>query len=189
MKKEANRESIGFDFDKVFVNYPPFIPSFLIEYLYKRRNHNLSYRFPGKIEQKIRKLSHFPFLRPPIKENIDSLKKIYEKNDLKIYLVSSRFSFLKDRTYLWDKINNIFKYFEGIYFNFNDNQPHIFKDTIIKQEGIKKFIDDDLDLLHYLSGRNPKVKFYWINKKSKKRLLPKNIIHIKNLAEFLNKHV
>lgn len=188
MKNKFNAQRIGFDFDKVFVNYPPFIPGSLIEYLYKRRNHNLSYRFPGKLEQKIRILSHIPFFRPPIKENIESLKKIYEKNDSRIYLVSSRFSFLKDRTELWDRVNNIFRYFEEIYFNFADEQPHIFKNRIIKKARIEKFIDDDLDLLLYLSERNTKVKFYWINKKGIKKLLPKNIVRIKNLEEFLNKY-
>lgn len=182
-------QRIGIDFDKVFVNYPPFIPGFIIEYLYKRRNHGLSYRIPGKIEQKIRIFSHLPIFRHPIKNNIESLRKIFDKGDSKIFLVSSRFSFLRDRTNLWDKRNNMFKYFEKTYFNFADEQPHIFKDKIIKKERIEKFIDDDLDLLNYLSGKNPLVKFYWISNKNTHKKLAENIFHIKNLEEFLNKHV
>lgn len=180
---------LAFDFDGIFIDKPPFIPKEILEKLHKKKSHNLSYRFPGKIEQKIRVLSHAPFFRPPIKNNIESLKRIVAKGNSKIYLVSSRFSFLKSKTELWDSVNNIFKYFEKAYFNFEDEQPHIFKDKVIKKEKLEKFVDDDLDLLLYLSPRNPEVKFYWVNRKGIKRPLPENITHIKNLDEFFDNYV
>ena len=180
---------IGIDFDKVLVDYPPVVPSALIEYLYKRRNRNLSYRFPGKLEQKIRIASHTPFLRPPIKTNIESLKKINEKQNCTIYLVSSRFSFLRNKTEIWKKKNNIEELFEKMYFNFNNRQPHIFKDEIIKKEGIEKFVDDDLDLLIFLAGHNPKVEFYWLTSDGIRKRLPSNIFKVKNLEEFRVKYL
>ena len=97
---------IGFDFDKVFINYPPFLPYNFVEFLYKgstifrknrAKNVNLHYRFPGILEQKLRALSHYPFFRKPIKENIEALKKISTQKKGKTYLVSSRFSFLLHR--------------------------------------------------------------------------------------------
>jgi len=179
------RIKIGIDFDKVFVSYPPIIPSSLIEYLYKKRNHKLSYRIPGKIEQTIRILSHMPALRMPIKHNIVSLKKLANKNRYDIYLVSSRFSFLESRTMDWDKKHKVFKFFKKIYFNFNDEQPHLFKDKIIKSEKVENFIDDDLDLLLYLSKNNSKVNFFWVTNNGFSNLsLPKNISKIKTLEEF-----
>lgn len=175
---------IAFDFDRVFVNYPPFIPSTLIEYLYKRRNHKLSYRIPGKIEQQIRILSHISFFRPPIKDNILTLVKIFNEDEFLIYLISSRFSFLRKRTEEWNRNHKISKYFEKMYFNFDDEQPHLFKDKIIKKEKINIFIDDDLDLLFYLAGQNPNVNFYWLSKSSTRKKLSRNITHIKTLGEF-----
>jgi hypothetical protein len=180
---------IGIDFDKIFVNYPPIVPGSLIEYLYKRKNRRLKYRIPGEIEKKIRVLSHIPLLRPPIKRNIDSLKKIFNRNNSSIYLISSRFSFLKGRTESWDKKHKISQYFKKMYFNFNDEQPHIFKNKIIKKEGIRKFIDDDLDLLMYLSQENPKVEFYWISSNRKHTKLPANITKIKDLEELREKYL
>ncbi|HVT01447.1 MAG TPA: hypothetical protein VHE53_04415 [Patescibacteria group bacterium] len=180
---------IGIDFDKIFVNYPPFVPTTLIERFYKKRNHKLSYRIPGKIEQQIRILSHTPLFRQPIKANISDLEKIFDGEKSSIFLVSSRFSFLKGKTNLWNKKHNISKFFEKMYFNYENQQPHLFKDRVIKKENIKKFIDDDLDLLQYLSAKNPEVEFYWVTPNIAKVNLPKNIKMIRNLKEFRLKYL
>lgn len=182
---------IGFDFDRIFVSYPPFVPSWLIESLYKYRNkkQGVTYRIPGKAEQKIREISHASFLRSPIKPNITALKKIFTSEKYQIYLISSRFSFLKKQTKKWDEKNKLSKYFEKMYFNFTDKQPNVFKDEIIKKEKITKFVDDDLDLLNYLSEKNPEIDFYWLSPKKKVPPLPPKIKHIKTLDEFRRKYL
>lgn len=176
---------IGFDLDGVFINKPPFIPKFIIEKLYKRRGNGIRYRYPGRFEQKIRILSHLPIFRPPMKKNLISVKNAHLDNS---YLISSRFSFLSERTKAWDRVNDLFRYFVKTYFNKDDEQPHKFKDRIIKKEKIKKYIDDDLDLLLFLSHGNPDVELYWLNDSSHDNL-PYNIKQIKSLAEFFDKYV
>lgn len=182
---------IGFDFDKVFVNYPPFVPTFVIDFLYKKKNHNLIYRYPGTFEQKIRILSHHHLFRPPITENIRSLEKIARDTEIEIYLVSGRFGFLRDRTKEWLDTHNIKKYFRELYFNVKNEQPHLFKNKIINRLKLEKFVDDDLDLLFYLADKNPHIEFFWLNGKdlSPKKMLPKNITPIKNLEEFRLKYL
>lgn len=189
MKKQQCR--IGIDFDKVLVSYPPLIPGSVIDFLYRHsfslgfdEQNTLSYRFPGKFEQKIRILSHDPIFRHPIKHNVESLKRISKGFPCEFYLVSSRFSFLKKRTGNWVKKNGIDKYFKGMYFNYDDLQPHVFKNQVIKKLNIQEFIDDDLDLILYLAQQNPDVKFYWISNRKLKTQLPKNVTQIKNLNEF-----
>ncbi len=179
---------IAFDFDGVFVNHPPLIPKALIESLYKVHTNRLAYRFPNKIEQKIRVLSHYPNLRPSIKINMLALPKISKTNN-ELLLISSRFSFLKGKTESWDKKNHIFKFFRTVLFNYNDKQPHIFKDEMIKKEKVNKFIDDDLDLLIFLSEKNPQVEFFWLEELKKPIDLPSNVIHINNLEEFYQKYL
>ncbi len=190
MKKKGNCR-IGFDFDKVFVSYPPLIPNSIIDFLYRHSfslgfgdSNTLSYRFPGQLEQKIRILSHTPILRQPIKKNLDSLEIISKKIPCELYLVSSRFSFLKKRTSQWVRNNNIEKYFKELYFNYENLQPHIFKDRIIKKLKLEEFIDDDLDLISYLAQQNSNVKFYWMSSRKFNTQLPKNVTQIKNLKEF-----
>lgn len=177
-------QKIAFDFDKVFVDYPPFVPTSVIDYLYKKKNGHLAYRYPGFFEKQIRIFSHQPIFRSPMKKNIAAVEKISEDKDIEMYVVSSRFSFLKNRTREWDKKNKVSKYFKKMYFNFGDEQPHLFKERILKTEKVDKFVDDDLDLLFFLAARNPKIKFYWINKDLPyKKLLP-NITRVKDLSEF-----
>jgi len=184
---------IGFDFDKVFIDYPPLLPYGLIDFLYKgtvvfkkgkAKNDKLHYRFPGVVEQKIRIISHYSIFRNPIKENIGVLRKISGRGGNKTYLVSSRFSFLKTKTEEILKKYDLNKYFDGIYFNFEDKQPHLFKEQTIKNLKIDTYIDDDLDLSLYLAQKMPNLTIYWVRDGRKKEgNLPKNVIAIKDLKE------
>lgn len=175
--------NIGFDLDKIFIDYPPFIPDILIEKAYKRKiNGKLKYRIPSKPEQLLRLFLHFPFFRQPIENNIAYLKKLTQQNSNKHYLVSGRFGFLKHRTNEIIKKHRFDKMFDRLYFNFSDNQPHLFKNEIIKKLKLDLYVDDDLQLLEYLCKDNPKVKFFWLNNKQSKPL-KKNLFAIIHLSE------
>lgn len=176
--------NFGFDLDKIFIDYPPFIPSFVIDRLYKRKSKFLSYRIPSKIEQYIRIISHHPILRPPIFKNLKFIENLNKKPNNKIFLISSRFGFLKNRTNNLIEKHKFNELFDNLYFNFENKQPHIFKNEIIQKIKVKKYVDDDLELLFYLSKNNPKTKFFWFNKKEK-GTMKKNLIAINELFEIL----
>ena len=58
-----NIMNIGFDFDKVFIDYPPFLPGKLFDKLYKKKdNGTLLFRIPEYPEQILRKALHLPFI-------------------------------------------------------------------------------------------------------------------------------
>lgn len=184
-------KKIGFDFDKVFVEYPPFIPDELIERLYKKKGQKLSYRIPGFWEQKLRILSHHPLLRQPIKKHLVTLEALKKTHAFKLYLISSRFGFLKKRTNEWLAENLMSHYFDGLYFNYDNNQPHEFKNDVIQKLGINYYIDDDLDSLEYLAQKNPSISFYWLSYKKKylQNRKIKNIIPIQSLQEFTDNYL
>ena len=95
---------IGVDLDGVIIGKPPLVPKKFLEYLFKgkRKNSRLHYRFPkSKLEQKIRILSHYWFLRPPLKKNLDQIKKLLKNKKYEVFFVSSRYSFLKNKTKQW----------------------------------------------------------------------------------------
>lgn len=183
--------NIGFDFDKVFINYPPFIPNTLVDLLYKGIHKNkknierdLEYRFPGLLEQKIRIASHHKTFRKPIVQNIKSLERLHKNEKAKLFLVSSRYGFLKKAT---ESILDIYKLrssFNEITFNYKNEQPHKFKARMIRKLKIDMYIDDDLDLTLFLSATFPSLKIFWITNTMPKIELPKNITRIKNLKEF-----
>jgi hypothetical protein len=184
-------KKIGFDFDKVFVEYPPFVPDGIIERLYKKKSEKLVYRMPGLWEQKIRILSHHTLLRPPIKSHLQVLSQLKKENTYELYLISSRFSFLKSQTEHWLAKYHIHSFFKEVFFNFEDKQPHEFKNKIIKKLGITDYIDDDLDSLLYLSQKNPSVSFYWLhyNKAHTQHVRGTPIKPVKTLREFVENYL
>lgn len=177
--------NLGFDFDKIFINYPPFVPQWLIEKIYKKNEGlNLSYRIPGRFEQKIRQLFHTQFLRSPIKENILALKDIAKTNEHQLFLVSSRFSFLRKQTETIAKAYGLSVLFKEMHFNFENIQPHEFKNKMIKLKKIKRYIDDDLPLLKFLAENNPDVIFFWLNSKIEGKI-KNNLFSVKEIKEII----
>lgn len=159
--------NIGFDLDKVLIDYPPFVPGRIIDRIYKKKsNGTLSYRIPKKPEQILRLASHHPYLRKPISENLSFVKDLAsQKNNNKFYLISSRFGFLQKITEQLVKKQELHEIFDELYFNFHNLQPHLFKEGILKKIKLQKYVDDDLLLLKYLADKNPKTSFYWLNSK------------------------
>lgn len=177
--------NIGFDFDKIFIEYPPFVPDKLIDFLYKEKSNGfLKYRIPLKPEQFFRLLTHYPFLRKPIKKNLAYVKNLKKQNNTKYYLISSRFGFLKKRTEQIIRKNNLNLIFDDMFFNFENRQPHIFKKRVVEKLKLDSYIDDDLPLLLFLAKKNSKTKFYWLNK-NEVRQLSRNLFAITKLSDFL----
>ena len=178
---------IGFDLDKIFIDTPVFIPDTLINKVYKKRDNGvLLYRIPGYAEQLVRKATHLPFFRPALKENLAFLKSIQKKQN-KIFLISSRYKFLEKETTHIIKKYHFDKLFDTLFFNYENKQPHLFKNDVLKKLQLDMYIDDDLSLLKYVAKSNVKTKFFWLNHKKEKKVLPKNITSITQLKEIFTK--
>ncbi len=177
---------IGFDLDKIFVDYPPFVPDVLIDRIYKKKsNDTLLYRIPKKPEQLLRYFSHHPMFRPIIKKNLTLLQKHVQKKQHTMYLISSRFNFLKKRT---DKLTTKYeftRFFDDMFFNFENKQPHVFKDEVIKKLKLDRYVDDDLPLLTFLSKNHPQTHFFWLNTKKQDKL-GNNLFAIKELSDIFS---
>lgn len=115
------------------------------------------------------------------------VKDLALQNENKYYLISSRFSFLEKKTTELIKRLSLDKIFNAMYFNYNNEQPHLFKNGVLKKLKLDMYIDDDLQLLEYLGNKNPKIKFFWLNKKFS-RSLKKNLFAIKNISEMFTPH-
>ena len=156
---------IGFDLDKVFIDYPPFVSDTLIDWLFKdHTTRKLSYRFPGKLEQKVRRLSHMHWFRPPIKDNIAFVQSLAKEKKHRLYLVSGRFSFLKGLTSLLLKKYGLSDVFAKMEINYADKQPHLFKKEIIEKYKLDMYIDDDLPLLRFIEEEHYKTRLFWIHR-------------------------
>lgn len=160
--KQSKKIRIGFDLDGVLVDKPPFIPKRLLEFLYRGKlNHKISYRFPKtQLEIFVRKLSHLPFLRGPIKKNLETIRKLYKNKNVDLYVISGRYSFLKERTDKWMKYYNTEKLFKQVYINELDSQPHIFKKSLVSKLKLDYYFDDDPLVTEYLTKERINVKVH-----------------------------
>ena len=145
-------QKIAFDLDGIIIDKPPLIPKKLLERLFRGKNKNgLHYRFPhSKLEQKIRKLSHFYLLRPPINQNIKFIRDLAENKKYELYIISGRYSFLEKETEIWLEKRKIKNLFKKIFINLENEQPHMFKEKVLKLIKPGIFIDDDGLLSDYL---------------------------------------
>ena len=178
---------IGFDLDGIFIGTPPLVSRKLLERFYKAKSKGkLKYRIPSYPEQLFRKLTHLPFLRPPLKENITFLKSLSHKGH-KLYLITSRYAFLKEETQSFLKKYGLDEIFDTIYLNENNQQAHIFKDTVAKKLKLDIHIDDDIALINFIAKENPKTRFFWFNPDKEKKSLAKNVFSIVKLEEVLKR--
>lgn len=175
---------IGFDLDKVFINTPPLIPNAVINKFYKKRDNGiLLYNIPSRPEQLLRKAVHTPLLRQPMKKNLTFLNELSKDKKHQLYLISSRFNFLEPETTRLVKKYELDKIFDKLYFNYDNKQPHEFKNEVLKKLNLDIFIDDDLSLVRYVAKDNPQTKFFWFDQYSKEKIIEKNIKVINKLGE------
>jgi len=176
---------IGLDLDGIIIDRPPGIPKSVIEYLYKDHSkQDLNYRFPSLWEQKIRRLSHLPGVRPPIWKNLKILKNLKQKK-YQLFVISGRFSFLEDLTFAWLNKYQTRECFQEIYLNKNNLQPHLFKEKMLKKIKVNLFIDDDFDTVVYLAQRFPQIQFYYYTENNHHKTDLKNVTKITDLGVIL----
>jgi len=177
--------NIGFDLDNIFIHNPPFIPKKIIERLYRDKADGMPhYRIPGKIEQKIRQFSHLPIFRHPITNNLTFLNELSQDKQHTLFLISSRFGFLKKQTETLAKKYKFYTIFKKMYFNFENKQPHIFKNEVLKMLNLDRYIDDDLSLLKFLDKNQKNTQFFWLNPKHVGKIVG-NIRGVKDIREIL----
>ena len=141
--------NIGFDLDRVFINYPPFIPDAVIDWLYKSHNNcALAYRIPrSQAEIFLRSFSHKPVFRPPMPENIAFVRRLSQNTNHTLHLISSRYDFLEKTTWNMLARYNLKDAFRSVNLNTKNEQPHLIKNRIIEEKKINTFEEDDGELV------------------------------------------
>lgn len=177
---------IAFDLDGIIIDKPPLIPKKLLERLFKGKgNGKLHYRFPhSKLEQKIRKLSHFYLFRPPIRKNIEFIKKLANDNNYELFVVSGRYSFIKDETKVWFEKRGLENVFKNIFLNSSDKQPHLFKEEKLREIDADIFVDDDCLIITYLLDKIKGLKIFCYSQDNAD-FSDKGVNFVKNLNEII----
>jgi len=83
------------------------------------------------------------------------------RQNVKVFLITGRFGFLKQLTLRWLRKNNLFSCFDRIVVNVNDEDPTLAKARSISKLKIDYFIDDDLEVLKKLT-KISSAKLFWL---------------------------
>ncbi len=153
---------VGFDFDGV-VAYNPF-RVVRAPLAFVKRNilgvKKLKFWYPkSKWQQIFWIILHESSIYPA--KGIDLLRKMVADGAIEAHLITGRYSFLDNHLSSWLKRHKLNIIFKTINLNKGNEQPHLFKARLINKYKLDYFIEDNLDIVTYLHGRQ-KAQIFWI---------------------------
>jgi hypothetical protein len=89
------------------------------------------------------------------------LKQLVDKGKVEACIVSGRYGYLDAQIPVWLKRRGLDTVFTAVYANENNEQPHVFKERMLKKLQLDYFIEDNFDIVSYVQKR-VKTKICWI---------------------------
>jgi len=144
---------VGFDMDGVLLYNParivrPLISTFKKNKIgFKREELEFYVPRPG-FQQFFWEMLHKSscFLAP----GFDQIKKLKAEKLIEPYMITGRFGHLKKDYLKWKKKMKADELFVECFMNSDDEQPHLFKERLIKDLGLEVFVEDNWDIVRYL---------------------------------------
>jgi hypothetical protein len=144
---------VGFDLDGVLLYNPVRIVRPLISLLKRKKigiqRKELEFYVPKPgPEQIMWELFHksSAFLAP----GFGQIEELRAQKLITPYLITGRFGHLQQDFDKWKQKMRADELFEGCYMNGQDEQPHLFKERMIKELKLDVFIEDNWDIVRYL---------------------------------------
>ena len=164
---------IGFDLDGVLLYNPARVVRPLISLMKKKKlgidRKELEFYVPQPgLGQFLWEMLHKSsvFLAPGFEQIIQLKAQGY----IEPYLITGRFGHLQQDYFKWKKKMRADELFFGCYMNDKDEQPHLFKERIIKELDLDVFIEDNWDIVKYLAkncvskrDKNKKTRVIWVS--------------------------
>ena len=165
---------IGLDFDGV-VAYNPFrvirapITFFKRKILKKR---GTRFFVPKNDWQKgLWRILHESSVFPA--DGVGLLKEMAKNPKYEFHLITARYSFLRGDLDKWLKKNGLTNIFTSINSDDLDEQPHLFKESMVSKLGLDYFVEDNLDIVSHLR-KATQVRIFWIYNILDRHLYPKD---------------
>lgn len=193
MKKKTIR--VGFDFDGV-IAYNPLrifrLPTNILKNLFLHQRELRFYYPKTRLEQWIWILIHESSFFPAV--GISELRTMLEKSEIEAYLITSRYACLEPSLFRWLKKHNLHQSFRGYFVNKKNEQPHLFKEKMIKSLELDAFIDDSWDIVQHLNqskqANGLKTEIHWVyNMIDRFNSYPHKHPHLKAFIEEIQKRV
>jgi hypothetical protein len=156
---------IGFDMDGVLLYNPTRTVRPLIHLLKKIFLKNYQFKFyvpKTPLEIFIWELAHKSSLF--IAPGFSQVEKLVKEEKIEAYVVTARFEHLAHDTQRWFNKLNRKGTFKQLIYNQHNEQPHLYKEKIIKELDLDIFIEDNWDIVkHLVKSRKERTHVYWIS--------------------------
>lgn len=153
---------VGFDFDGVIAYNPLRILRAPFVTLRRIVTHKKDLEFPipkTKTSRFLWTLAHKTSYFPAA--GVQELKELLKKREIEGYLITGRYGFLKDDLEKWLSNHNLNGLFKEMYVN-STEQPHLFKERMVKKLGLDYYLEDNWDIVNYLRSKKLKPEIHWI---------------------------
>jgi hypothetical protein len=165
MSKTKAKIKIGFDMDGVLLENPSRIFRSLISrskkaHLFPRKE--LEFYHPETaLEKWLWLLVHKSSFR--LAPGFTELERLHAAGKIELYVVSARFACLDSDTRKWVKRLNQNQIFKQLYFNEQDEQPHLFKLRLVKKLQLDYFVEDNWDVASFLAVEQTQTEVWWLS--------------------------
>lgn len=153
---------IGLDFDGV-VAYNPFrVIRAPVTWFKRKFRHQRTVNFfvpHTRLQKLLWLIMHESSVFPA--KGVRLLRELAGDPRYEFYLITARYSFLRDNLEIWLKRNQLTNVFKSIHSNMADEQPHIYKQRMVNELRLDVFVEDNLDIVQHLT-RHTKVPVGWI---------------------------
>lgn len=178
---------IGFDMDGVLLYNPgriirPFVSSIKKVFLHKKK---LAFYYPKTAHEKLfwRFVHKSSIFNAP---GLSEITTLVNEGKIEAYLITARYNFLGATVEGWVKKNNLENTFKGVYYNSKDEQPHEFKERMIKKLKLEMYVEDNFDIVNHLS-KTTSAEIIWIyNIFDKGTIFPRKFPHLRHAVEFIS---
>jgi hypothetical protein len=194
MKKQSSAPhtqplKVGFDLDGVLLYNParimrPIVVAIKRVFIKKRTKTFLVPKTP--LQKFIWEIFHLSslFLAPGFWE----IKRLVDEGKIEAYLITARYSFLEKSVKRFMVRVQGDDIFSKWYYNANDEQPHYYKDTLIRKLNLDVFVEDNYDIVSYLNQKNDHLRVYWITNILDSRIeYPHKCNHLKDAIADIKK--
>lgn len=154
---------VGFDFDGVIAYNPARVARSPISFIKAHvfGVHTVKFFVPkNAFERAFWSLAHETSMFPSL--GITHLKRLVREGRIEAHLVTSRFGFLEPnlKRFLvrWGLDNT----FTSVTMNHHEEQPHLFKERIIRSKKFAYYVEDNWDIVSYLGTKRLPTEIHWI---------------------------
>ena len=161
MKKGPLR--VGFDLDGVILYNPARIARPIVavikRFLLKKKK--LKFYVPqSKWERLMWHWFHKSSLF--VASGFDEVRTLAKENVIEPYIITARYSFLKEDFEKWLNKMKTVEYIKKSIHNQFDDQPHLYKEKMVREHNLDVFIEDNLDIVKHLAATFPDKVIIWV---------------------------